>query len=49
MKGDIKIFQQDPILQKAIQEGIDLRDYSRDIEQNLQQVEIQSIQDCTYM
>jgi hypothetical protein len=42
---DILRFQQDELVQKALQKGVDLREYSKDIEKELRQVEIESIED----
>ncbi|KAL0483883.1 vacuolar protein sorting protein VPS52 [Acrasis kona] len=42
---DILRFQQDELVQKALQQGVDLRDYGKDIEKELRQVEIDSIED----
>lgn len=46
MNSEILLIQQDPSLQKMIKEGVDLRDYSRNIEKQLKEVEAQSVQEC---
>jgi hypothetical protein len=43
---DIVRFQQDELVQKALETGVDLREYSKNIESELRQVEIDSIEDC---
>lgn len=45
---DLNAFQQDELVQKAIQEGVDLREYSKHIEDDLRKIETQSIDDCKY-
>nr|CAG4707666.1 unnamed protein product [Naegleria fowleri] len=42
---DLNAFQQDELVQKAIQEGVDLREYSKHIEDDLRKIETQSIDD----
>jgi hypothetical protein len=44
---DIIRFQQDELVQQALKTGVDLREYSKNIESELRQVEIDSIEDCT--
>ena len=45
---DLDAFQQDELVQQAIQDGVDLREYSKHIEDDLRKIETQSIDDCTY-
>lgn len=42
---DIKLFQQDALVHKAIEQGVDLREYSKQIQQDLKKIEIESIDD----
>ncbi|KAL9645215.1 hypothetical protein ABK040_002416 [Willaertia magna] len=42
---DFQSFQQDDLIQQAIKEGVDLREYSKNIEEDLRKIETQSIDD----
>ncbi len=44
-KEEIKLFQQETLVKNAIEQGIDLREYSKQIQQDLKQIEIESIDD----
>ena len=42
---DLERFQSDPIVKKALEQGVDLRQYSRSIDKELQEIETLSIKD----
>ena len=42
---DLERFQSDPIVKKALEEGVDLRQYSRSIDKDLQEIEKLTIKD----
>lgn len=42
---DIRLFQQDALVQKAINQGVDLREYSKQIQLDLKRIEMESIDD----
>jgi hypothetical protein len=42
---DLERFAEDPFIQAALSEGVDLRGYSRQIEEELREVEVESVRD----
>ena len=44
--GHIQENLEDELVQEALQKGLDLRQYSREIESELRKVELRSVQDC---
>jgi len=42
-------FQEDERVQEALEKGIDMRQYTRQIERDLRDLERQSIDDCTHL
>ena len=44
--GHIQANLEDELVQEALRKGLDLRQYSREIESELRQVELRSIEDC---
>ena len=44
--GHIQANLDDELVQEALRKGVDLRQYSREIESELRKVELKSIEDC---
>ena len=44
--GHIQANLEDELVQEALRKGLDLRQYSREIESELRKVELRSIEDC---
>ena len=46
--GHIQANLEDELVQEALRKGLDLRQYSREIESELRKVELRSIEDCIH-